>query len=1496
MASSSSSSLTWTHDVFPSFCGGDVRKTFLSHLLKELGSKGIKTFIDDGIDRGKPIGPELVKAIRESRIAIVLLSRNYSSSRWCLDELVEILKCREKDHQQKKVIAIFYGVDPSDVRKQTGDFGEAFNKTCVGRTEGVKEAWKKALVDVANIAGYDSSRWHKEADLINKIALDLMDELGFTPSKDFDDFVGMEARIKEIMSLLSKQSDAKVKFIGIVGPTGIGKTSTARALYDRLSRGFEFSTFIEDIRESKEMPSLGGSHHKYQLDCQKELLSRLFNQKDSKVGHLGVAEQRLRDKKVLIVLDEMDCLLKLEAMAKKPDWFGPGSVIVITTEDRNLLKAQGIKCIYDMKLPNEVEAFQIFCKYAFGQKSVDYGPSIVTALRTRFFFDFQFREFIEYVRGSNGMTSLCASDNFCLGDTGLAGHLPLGLRVLGSSLRGKSRDEWISAVPRLKSSLDTGIESILMFGYNGLSDDKDRALFLYVACLFVGFTVDRVKRFLEDCDLDVDHGLHNLQQKSLISTEDGYVRMHILLQQMGRDIVKKKTEEIGERQFLMDTKDISDLLEDEDIVSFSLVFCLLGIKLEEWGEEDIQITKSAFQRMKNLQFLVLHSWNVLIPEVGLSCLPDKLRLLEWPRCPLTFLPSKFSGKFLVELIMTYSKLERLWDGIKPLQRLKLMVLRQCWCLKEIPDLTNATSLEELDLYECKSLLELTSTIGYATKLKKCILSRCSLLKELPSSMGRLINLEVLFLSECTGLKELSGCLNLEKLSGCSSLKTLDLSGTGIWEVPSSIRSYLAHINRLDMSGCRNLKEFPNVPDSIEDLVLCKTRIEEIPPWIENLSQLRKLTMYGCEELKKISPNISKLEKLEFLVLRKSGESEKCSWGDEEFEDFPDLFQAVIKWGPNRWLILASDLEVDYILSRCLPATALSLCLRSDGLNTIPDCITRLSGLIKLDVKEFRVLEALPPLPDSLRSIDAEDCVCLERIDSSFHNPNICLNFAGCYGLSRNTKRLIHTSDCKYVLLPGEEVPEHFPHQADSGSLTINLTPIPLPSSLRFKACILLSICDEGFIMHKDGVSCNVIGKQNGLTIQYGSNEHHMPFRFEEVEDHLYIFEDSFCLNQDCPETGEATLSELVFEFLVHGNIWKVKGCGVRLLFPDSIIDINAANDDDDDDDDDDVNKVESDHDDSDEVESDHDESMLVPGVEVPAHFTYRATSSFLKISQTPGPLPSSLRFKACILLSRGTINLVDEEDIVSWRLNYLFDDLDDHGEEKNLSMRVSCRFRGKQNGLTVQYGSNQRDMPYISGWEERLYTFEDSFCLDQDFPEAEETTFNELVFHFKVFYKKWKVKACGVQLLEDKEESGPEKEEDDEAGDGDNYGAEEDIKDDVDKTQGDRSRRDDDAETRSKKRMRLIFQEEKLDLNTLGTLEHEAIKWFGSGSRLIVTTENNQLLRANGIKLIYGLGFPSITESLHILFCQSAFGEISAPGGFIGLPTENTKLAGYLPL
>ncbi|XP_010511340.1 PREDICTED: probable disease resistance protein RPP1 isoform X2 [Camelina sativa] len=152
---SSSLSPTWEHDVFPSFHGEDVRKSFLSHVLKEFKKKAIKFFLDNEMKRGEFIGPVLKQAIRGSKIAVVLLSKNYASSLWCLDELVEIMKYK-KELGQTVVITIFYEVDPTDVKKQKGDFGKVFKKTCKGKGKEKVQTWRKALEDVATIAGYHS--------------------------------------------------------------------------------------------------------------------------------------------------------------------------------------------------------------------------------------------------------------------------------------------------------------------------------------------------------------------------------------------------------------------------------------------------------------------------------------------------------------------------------------------------------------------------------------------------------------------------------------------------------------------------------------------------------------------------------------------------------------------------------------------------------------------------------------------------------------------------------------------------------------------------------------------------------------------------------------------------------------------------------------------------------------------------------------------------------------------------------------------------------------------------------------------------------------------------------------------------------------------------------------------------------------------------------------------------------------------------------------------
>ncbi|GKV40796.1 hypothetical protein SLEP1_g48398 [Rubroshorea leprosula] len=141
----------WKYDVFLCF-RDEVRKNFLSHLCCALDDNGFRACKDDELERGFDIATELQQAIEQSRIAVVVFSKNFADSEWCLDELVKILDCRRRLGQI--VLPIFFHVDPSDVRNQSGNFGDAFTRHQEVPLEIVKK-WKNALTYAANLTGFD---------------------------------------------------------------------------------------------------------------------------------------------------------------------------------------------------------------------------------------------------------------------------------------------------------------------------------------------------------------------------------------------------------------------------------------------------------------------------------------------------------------------------------------------------------------------------------------------------------------------------------------------------------------------------------------------------------------------------------------------------------------------------------------------------------------------------------------------------------------------------------------------------------------------------------------------------------------------------------------------------------------------------------------------------------------------------------------------------------------------------------------------------------------------------------------------------------------------------------------------------------------------------------------------------------------------------------------------------------------------------------------------
>lgn len=148
------------YDVFLNFHGKDSGYTFTGTLYNALRSKRIKTFFTKH-EYGRKlhtddshIPPFTLKAIKESRISVVVLSENYASSSRCLDELVAILECKRTINQL--VWPIFYKVDPSHVRHQRGTYEapmSKFEEIFRDSNERVKQ-WRAALSEVSKLSGW----------------------------------------------------------------------------------------------------------------------------------------------------------------------------------------------------------------------------------------------------------------------------------------------------------------------------------------------------------------------------------------------------------------------------------------------------------------------------------------------------------------------------------------------------------------------------------------------------------------------------------------------------------------------------------------------------------------------------------------------------------------------------------------------------------------------------------------------------------------------------------------------------------------------------------------------------------------------------------------------------------------------------------------------------------------------------------------------------------------------------------------------------------------------------------------------------------------------------------------------------------------------------------------------------------------------------------------------------------------------------------------------
>ncbi|CAL8173633.1 unnamed protein product [Prunus armeniaca] len=1107
----------WKHDVFLSFRGEDTRRGFISHLDRALAYwQAMITFKDDReLEVGATISLELLTAIEESYLAIIVLSPNYASSTWCLDELSKILECME---DTKRILPIFYDVDPSDVRNQRRSFAEAFTKheeRFSGDVEKLNR-WRAALRKVANLTGLDSKTYKSEAELVDDIVKHVWKKVNptFTLLDSQEKLVGIDFALDQLrLHLAPEEND--VRFIGIWGMAGVGKTTLANLVYEKISHHFEHCCFLYNVRKKK------------LSDLQRQLLSPLLKGNhiwDEREGTVFI-NKILRNKKVLLVLDDVDQLHQLEVLARDKKNFGVGSRIIITTRDKRLLVQHGTTTFKVEVLKND-EALELFSRHAFKKDQPEEGFQELS------------QHFLYYANG-----------------------LPLALKILGRALYGREQDVWKSALYNLNKIPDPDIFDSLKVSYYGLKD-MEKKIFLHVACFHRGKNKKQVIHIL-DGSLNISSliEIDILVEKSLLTIEkihsrNNTVEMHDLIQEMAWRIVHEESPEPGKRSLLWHHSDISHVLMKNTGTGAieAIVLCPPKLEAVPWN------CTEAFNEMHGLRLL---DFDNVVFSSGPKFLPNSLRIIQWRLYPSKSLPSSFEPHLLSKLEMSYSKLVRLWDGAKDFPNLKYMDLSHSDKLTSIPEFTRIPNLQELKLFGCEKLGEVHPSIAVHKKLNVLVLDECKSLKSLPSKL-EMDSLEYFSLWGCSKVKKIP-----EFGEHMQNLKMIYLCETAIEQIPSSIE-HLVGLNCLYISECKSLLGLPSAICKLKSLRILYgngcSKVDKLPGEMECLEEL-DLSGRAMREPLVAMKNLKSLS-LSGSVASRDG----IGWGVDR------IFGIRKNPDPERWGLVLSSLNRLGSLTRlylrdcnigegaipddigCLSSLK-GLDLSGNNFVSLPSSIRFLSELQTLSLQRCKRLEQLPDLPsNSFLYVDVNDCTSLKRLSDPSklsEGANVydfrfsCLN---CFRLVEEEgwinrifamiMRLapeVRYPDGRFVW-PGSEIPDWFDNQSVGDSIIVEL-PLPPQTCSDWVGIALCVVFEDS--AHPDYDYCQIFCSwklSHTFIVGYLGSQHLLVFYLPRNDPYLRDASSSHQLSFE----GHYWPIESAKKELKTSSI--IKKCGARLVY------------------------------------------------------------------------------------------------------------------------------------------------------------------------------------------------------------------------------------------------------------------------------------------------------------------------------------------------------------
>ncbi|CAI0437204.1 unnamed protein product [Linum tenue] len=887
------------YEVFLSFRGPDVRTTFADFLYRLLDRPKIRTFLDDEeLRKGEMISPSLVKAIGESRIYIPILSPGYASSKWCLQELALMLERYKQDEGSHIILPIFYLMEPRDVRHCKGSYEEALEQHRLKYGEETIRVWKDALEEVGQMTGWRVTESDRQGAVAESVFSEVWSHIKGNYTLLTNELIGIDSHVNHVMELLKSDFEGGINVVGIHGMGGIGKTTIAKAVYNKVFTQFEHHCFLEDVRETLSLKNDGVT------TLQSKIISSILRDdhmvRDASQG-IHIITNRVCPRKVLIVLDNVDDRFEFGQILGEVRKFSPESRFIITTRDKRVLELLQVSKLYEPSGMSHDHSLQLLRRHAFRMDNP-----------------------------LEDKTTLC--EEFVK----VAAGLPLALEVIGSLLFRRDRKFWEAKLIELKRIPPTKVQERLKISYDELSG-SEKQIFLDISCVFIGENKELPFYMWSDCNFNPESGISTLILRSLLKVDvDNKFWMHDHVRDIGRMIVREEDEQHPwKRTRIWSNEDAVDMLingEGADLVEVLKV---------DMRYEDFELMEKEFQNLSKLRYLEVHSGRLTGDFKNI--LPN-LRWLRLHYC--RSIPININITKLAVLDLRFCPVRddwRCWDKIKAAHRLKAIDVSFCDQVTKVPNLFGCPSLQRINFLGCGNMsgelhigdlkglrvlniarTKITKLIGGFGRLQNLqeINVGYSRLREIPTSIGKLSSLKILVLDRLdievpklpTSLKGLSlssprvpNLLELKDLEWLhwsrallipgdmwklSKLKDLELwQGRRTRTLILSSPTLPSSLNTLSISGYQfvPLERLPNLVNqsNLTYLDLSEIGVHEIAglgelrmlenfdlrdasnlidlDGLQHLKLLKELRVYRCDVLRKL-PSLSNLTKLQTLKI------------------------------------------------------------------------------------------------------------------------------------------------------------------------------------------------------------------------------------------------------------------------------------------------------------------------------------------------------------------------------------------------------------------------------------------------------------------------------------------------------------------------------------------------------------------------------------------------------------------------------------------------------